>query len=275
MARVERGNTRPGQVAMQSSARHETRRCIGHLKGLLLASAALISAATSFASAETINNTTRTVTTAVTYPDYLFIATTGTGTLTISSGGTVSHPKYGDIGQKAGSSGTVTVTGTGSQWTSGSSITVGDAGVGTLDILQGGVVSDTVGYVGYTKGGSGTVTVDGDGSLWTNSSILYVGGLYGSGSLTIQNGGSVEAGTSSGYTSIGYSSTSTGTITVTGKDSSLVSHGQLSVGSYGNGTLNVEDGATVSDTQGVIASQVGGTGTATVTGADSSWTNST
>ncbi len=274
-ARVGRGNTRPGQVAMQSSARNETPRCIGHLKGLLLASAAFISAATSFASAETINNTTRTVTTAVTYPDYLFIATTGTGTLTISSGGTVSHPKYGDIGQKAGSSGTVTVTGTGSQWTSGSSITVGDAGVGTLDILQGGVVSDTVGYVGYTKGGSGTVTVDGDGSLWTNSSILYVGGLYGSGSLTIQNGGSVEAGTSSGYTSIGYSSTSEGTVTVTGEGSSLVSHGQLGVGSYGKGTLNVEDGATVSDTQGVIATQAGSTGTATVTGADSSWTNST
>ena len=36
------------------------------------------------------------------------------------------------------------------------------------------------------------VTVDGAGSTWTNSGDLYVGNYYGSGTLSITNGGSVS-----------------------------------------------------------------------------------
>jgi T5SS/PEP-CTERM-associated repeat protein len=56
------------------------------------------------------------------------VGNTGTGTLTIANGGTVSSP-FGlasVIGSLAGSQGTVTVTGAGSTWTqSNGSITVG------------------------------------------------------------------------------------------------------------------------------------------------------
>jgi hypothetical protein len=41
----------------------------------------------------------------------------GTGTLSVQNGGTVSNATNGEIGVNAGSTGTVTVTGAGSSWT--------------------------------------------------------------------------------------------------------------------------------------------------------------
>ena len=47
------------------------------------------------------------------------------------------------------------------------------------------------------------------------------------------------------------------------------------MGSFGDGTLSVEAGGTVSNTVGILGNYSGSTGTATVTGAGSAWTNST
>ncbi|MEO8317881.1 MAG: autotransporter domain-containing protein [Bradyrhizobium sp.] len=117
------------------------------------------------------------------------------GTLIIRNGGTVSNG-FGYIAQYAGATGAVTVDGAGSTWINRRDLSVGGAygaGIGTLTIRNGGVVSTGGGgYVAADIGSTGTVTVDGAGSTWTNSGSLTVGNL-GSGTLTIRNGGVVSA----------------------------------------------------------------------------------
>jgi T5SS/PEP-CTERM-associated repeat protein len=113
-----------------------------------------------------------------------------------------------------GSTGVVTVDGTGSNLSvqsDGGLILVGNVGNGTLNVTNGGNVhpdsSDfsilldvgTLGTLNITGGGQavdndgsvlGTVTVDGAGSTWTNVASLSV-----SGTLTVTNGGMVQAPT--------------------------------------------------------------------------------
>jgi len=71
----------------------------------------------------------------------LIVGADGTGTLTVSDGGTVGSSS-GVVGNSPGSIGTVTVTGEGSTWAmSGDTLLVGDLGAGTLTIADGGTVN--------------------------------------------------------------------------------------------------------------------------------------
>lgn len=108
--------------------------------------------------------------------------------LTIS-GGTVTNYR-GYIGYYSAGTGTVTVTGASSVWSNANTLTVGYYGTGTLNIENGGSVSNTNGYVGDNS--SGTVTVTGANSTWENSGILTVG-RSGTGTLTIEDGAQVTA----------------------------------------------------------------------------------
>ncbi len=115
----------------------------------------------------------------------------GNGTLDITNGGTVNN-SYGYIGQNAGSIGKVTVDKSNSAWTCIKYLYVGYYGDGTMNITGGGnVISEWDGGIGYELGSTGAVTVDGPGSTWTNNDALYVG-RYGSGTLTITDGGLVS-----------------------------------------------------------------------------------
>ena len=60
--------------------------------------------------------------------------------------------------------------------------------VGSLEIINGGTLSDSQGPVGRFAGAIGTVTVDGAGSAWLHSDDFYVGG-EGTGTVSILNGG--------------------------------------------------------------------------------------
>ena len=130
----------------------------------------------------------------------------GTGVLTITNGGTVSN-YYGILGYYAGSSGTVTVDGVGSSWTSTGRLLVGrNAGSGVLNIIDGGTVNSARGNIGGSQANSsGLVTVDGVGSRWLNSGDLLVGD-DGEGDLAISNGGLVRV---TGAMSMGGSSQNT------------------------------------------------------------------
>ncbi|WP_164477522.1 autotransporter outer membrane beta-barrel domain-containing protein [Pannonibacter phragmitetus] len=126
----------------------------------------------------------------------LFIGRVNNGTLTIENGGAVSSTN-GFVGQFDGSTGAVTVTGAGSTWTNSDELYIGEDGTGTLTIAAGGSVSNVSGYIGDGIG-SGLVTVsgadsNGNASSWTNSSTLDVG-YYGTGTLTIADGGEVRVG---------------------------------------------------------------------------------
>jgi T5SS/PEP-CTERM-associated repeat protein/autotransporter-associated beta strand protein len=132
------------------------------------------------------------------------------GTLSISNGAAVSSLDSGDIGYNPSSAGTVSVSGDGSQWNIGGGLSVGNSGSGTLNVLNGGTVNSSgpAAQVGYNLGSTGAVKVDGTSSTWTNSGDLLVG-CYGSGSLTIANGGNV---TVSGTTYLARYPGSTGVI---------------------------------------------------------------
>ena len=137
----------------------------------------------------------------------------GTGTMNILNGGTVSSDGgiIGDFG-----TGTVTVDGPGSNWTTTGDLQVGDSGTGAMSITGGGMVSNNNAEIG--NNGTGTVTVDGPGSTWTNNGFLTVADS-GMGTLSITHGAKVSA-------SDGANINAQGTVTVgtvTGDAASLIS----------------------------------------------------
>ncbi len=110
-----------------------------------------------------------------------FVGYSGYGTLTVDSDSDL-YSYFVTIGSSSGSTGVVTVAGTGSTWTNGNTINVGQSGNGTLNIIGGGAVSSNPGlsseYAACTIGssmGMGVVMIDGAGSNWTNTGSLAVG----------------------------------------------------------------------------------------------------
>ena len=199
----------------------------------------------------------------------------GAGTLNLSAGGDFNFGTGLVLGSGPTGSGTVTIDGAGSRLFGTGSVIVGLAGVGTLAVQNGGTLSDFGGFVGDLPGSRGTVTVSGAGSTWTNTGTIQVGAL-GSGALTIENGGTVNSG---GGGSIGLSAGSTGTVTVTGPGSTWNNSpgGGLNIGSFGTGTLTIANGGMVINNTAFtanIGNGAGSQGTVTVTGAGSSWSNS-
>ena len=179
--------------------------------------------------------------------DELGIGYQGNGSLSIRDGVVVNSLK-GYIGYKFGSTGVVTVDGTGSTWNNSSNLFVGFHGNGTLNITNVGTVNSGYGsgycYIGYS-GSTGVVTVDGTGSTWTNGSGIDVGNS-GDGTLNITGGGTVSAGYES---HIGDNSGSVGVVTVDGTGSTWTIGRDLHVGRDGDGTLNITGGGAVTVTE--------------------------
>ena len=200
----------------------------------------------------------------------LCVGESGTGALTIQSGGQVIGLFDDRLGLASTARGTVIVDGTGSTWdTGGETLHVGYCGTGIVIIRNGGYVNSGYVRVGNKEGSSGTVTVEGVGSMWRTVFDLYVGNS-GTGTLNIQNGGQVSS--SLGLTYLGYNSGSNGTVTVDGLGSNLTNSGCLEVGFLGNGTLNIQNGGQVSSDGGFLGESNGSSGTATVDGSGSKWT---
>jgi T5SS/PEP-CTERM-associated repeat protein len=227
----------------------------------------------------------------------LHVGHVGSGTLTVSDGGTVvvdgaiyaslnNLLGNGTISAKGGvldaelvfdaahglqtsatfgSAGIITITQSASN-----ALGVGYKGIGSLQITEGVSVASSDAYLGYFSGSSGTVTVTGSGSKWTSSRYLSVGDS-GTGTLNIEAGGQVS--NSSGFVALGYRPGSSGTATVTGSGSMWTNYGVLLVGPSGTGTLNIEAGGLVSNSYGSIGEFSIATGSVTVTGSGSIWTN--
>jgi T5SS/PEP-CTERM-associated repeat protein len=198
------------------------------------------------------------------------VGDSGTGTLTIEDGGSVSSLVDALIGVEMGSTGTAIVTGGNSTWNIGS-LVVGGRGTGILMVQAGGKVSTSAaGVIGLSLGSSGTVTIAGSGSTWTSSGVRV--GVFGMGTLTIESAASVSnMGTTASF--IGESGGSNGSVTVTGAGSKWSSSSELHVGESGMGQLNVLSGATVSNSNGFLGVMASSTGTATLSGSGSTWTN--
>ena len=145
--------------------------------------------------------------------------TVGTATLLVNSGSTISSGASVDnyISYDAGTTGVVTVDGSGSSWTmssvwsggyggvygycNASDLYLGFLGNGYLNVTNGGFVSSHYTWIGARPGSLGVANVDGAGSTWNITSdydfqaygafVLNVG-WRGNGVLNITNGGAVH-----------------------------------------------------------------------------------
>ena len=164
----------------------------------------------------------------------------GTGTLTVAEGVEVTS-EDGIIAYLSGSTGEVTVSGSGSKWVTGDSLHVGSSGNGTLVVETGGMVDGLETHIARYSGSTGTATVTGMNSRFTTSKGFYVG-YYGSGKLNIRDGGQVY----SQFGHLGSESGGTGVATVSGTNSKWINTSSLSVGYEGAGMLAVTAGGSVS-----------------------------
>ena len=192
----------------------------------------------------------------------LHVGDGGTGSLLIENGAEVNSGS-GRIGQEDGLPGTVTVTGSDSDWEIVGAL---DISPGDLTISAGGFVSSGDGFIGGGEAGSATVT--GGGSAWFNTGLFIIG-TEGTGSLDIADSGLVLS--DSGF--LGLFPGTSGTVTVDGAGSNWIDLSDVFVGYNGSGTLNITNGGSVSNTAGFVGSFAGSNGTALVDGLGSTWTN--
>lgn len=169
------------------------------------------------------------------------------------------------IGQNAGQSGALEVTGSDAALTAASGVFVGFSGGGTLGISGGGVVNNGGATIAATGTSTGSVTVDGEGSA-LNSAGLTVGN-EGEGTLDITNGGYVFSTSSA----IGFGSTGSGAVTIDGAGSLWESLYSLHVGYEGSAALDITNGGAMSSHTAYVGFVAGSTGAVTVDGAGSSW----
>ncbi len=229
----------------------------------------------------------------------------GTGTLDIGNGGSLVTDElytvvnnYGlSIGSEASGTGTVNVGSGGSIRVTDNNLLVGQVGTGTLNInAQGTVIADRGVYLGAAAGSSGTATVNAGGTLraaqvvvgnaqHSNGDMTVSGSnalveadsvwvaSSGDGSLRVDNGGVVRAtievmaerynGTGSGEFG------QAGTITVSGAGSAIEA-GTVRTSNH----LLIENGGAIRSNEARIKdSYSAAAGTATITGAGSTWAN--
>jgi T5SS/PEP-CTERM-associated repeat protein len=172
------------------------------------------------------------------------------GTLAISDGATVTTDTTGIdgtnstvVGTEAGSSGTITIDGEGSQLESKGDMAIGYSGDGVVQITNGGalLIDGNIFRIGRNDGSNGTLTVtDSGSSVSAPDATMYVG-YGGSGTVNVEDGGSLSVQA----TSIGGQEDGTGVVNIDG-DGTQADLGTLTVGDGGDGTLNITGGAAVS-----------------------------
>jgi T5SS/PEP-CTERM-associated repeat protein len=208
----------------------------------------------------------------------LNIATFGKGEVSVLDGARVvgSGTVGAGILGNSTANGSVLVQGNGSTWEG--SLTVGDYGTGTLKIEDGARMrgfNATAAWLtlGRQLGSSGIAIVEGIGSTIDISDLTV--GYDGSGTLTIQNGGTVYSNGEHGYddTHIGSQPQAHGAVTVDGPSSSWTNRSEIAVGYRGTGSLTIQNGGKVTSRDGYIAAETGSIGSVTISGAGSTWTN--
>lgn len=184
-----------------------------------------------------------------------YVGDSGTGTLTITNGGTVVDANV-FVGNSAGATGSVLVDGVGSSWITTNGLVVGYSGQGTLVISNGATATSSFAAVGgITAGSGGSVVIDGAGSSWTVNTMFL--GNNTTGSLAVTHGGSLTTNA----TLIGNGMGSNGRITIDGAGSSWTSLSNVSIGEFGTGALTISNGGAVSvGGQLLIANQAGSNG---------------
>ena len=195
------------------------------------------------------------------------------GTLAVEGGGDVivEDVRVG-ITTSSSSTSTATITGGGSTLLT-TQLSVGFAGMGTLDVTAGGDVESSSGVIGAISTATGIVTVDGNGSTWDAGPLTV--GRSGVGRLDIEAGGLVESTSAT----LGDEASGVGTVTVDGTlgNSRWINSGSLTIGGFGvgagEGRLDIKAGGLVESASGQLGSDRESMGTVNVDGANSRWFN--
>ena len=182
----------------------------------------------------------------------LQVGVTGTGSLLIQNGGTLTQASgaaFTVIG-----TGSITINGQGSTYSTPNDLLLGrGTGTNAITVENGGQLYTGNAFVGEGSSSVSTnisATVTGAGSYWNAGEFLGVGGGPNAATLTISDGATVTAQSTVAIESIG--SGATGIATVTGPGSQLLLPGTaLAVGEFinggeGNGTLTISNGGLVS-----------------------------
>ncbi|MEM7304698.1 MAG: autotransporter domain-containing protein, partial [Pseudomonadota bacterium] len=183
------------------------------------------------------------------------VGNNGQGSLSIFDGGLVDVGRDARVADTASAMGEVSVAGVSngvrSTWDINRDLEIGNSGMATLNISQGGLVAVGRNVRVADNGPSiGSITVDGssDGfrSTWDISNSLDVGD-NGQGTLNILNGGLVNSNNDG---RIGDQNGSTGIVTVDGVSNGLRSSWTIGddafFGFRGQATLNIQNGGFVS-----------------------------
>lgn len=195
----------------------------------------------------------------------VLVGNDGAGTLTIENGGKVVSGAFSAVGWGDGSTGTATITGTGSEWKFLEQLDIGSSGKGELTVSDGGKLTGDIVYVGAYGSGEGTLTITGKGSVAALTDDMMVGNDEGQGKLTVSDGALLT----SARLVLGNLEDSTGNVTVTGSGSKIIT-GNVFVGRDGQGTLNINAGGSLSGKALNIGMYEGSNGAVEVIGKDSS-----
>jgi T5SS/PEP-CTERM-associated repeat protein len=145
---------------------------------------------------------------------------------------------------------------------------VGESGTGTFAIESNGRADVGFMNLGQNVGSSGTVTVGGPNTVLDGSESVTVG-FNGTGSLTLQNGGKIATAS---FVKVGNALGSSGTVNITGLNSTWNQGSVLTVGDSGDGNFGIQSSALVNTADQVLIGNLAtGVGTAVVTGTDSTW----
>ena len=196
----------------------------------------------------------------------------GGGTINVSGAGTLAIGSYTYIARDGDNAdiSTLNITG-GGDVTSANGVYVnyynaGGGAVAKINVDGSGSTWTTSGTVNFGRYGSTTMNIKNGGAVTQNSGTMDMAGLAGSSStLNIASGGTLA------NDSLVVGQTGTGAVTVDGSGSLLTTSGNLILGNYGSATLDITDGANVSanGTTTRIGFRSGASGTLVVSGAGS------
>ena len=191
------------------------------------------------------------------------VASNGTGTVNVTSGGTLSNSSTTTIGSGETGDGRVFVRNPGSTWTMGSSLTVGGQGRGEMTISSAGQVT-TVGGVtlGDDDTGSGEVNLANFGSSWDSLNLTI--GDAGAGEVNVTS----DAQLNTGQVVFGSQSSGTGRATIA-SGGRLTTPTSIFVGLSGTGHLEVLSGGEVHSGAVLIGDNLTAEGRVLLTGTDS------
>lgn len=183
-----------------------------------------------------------------------YIGRAGAGALTVQNGGSAIFGNL-TLGLQGTGAGVLNITDAGSRVAT-STIEVGVTGTGTLNILNGGVLTSTTGRLGRLGvGKADTVVVSGPGSRWDVGGVFY----GHNGSITISDGGVMTAGTARLGQAGLLGGASLLNMTVTGAGSRFETTGALilATGANDKGAITIADGGVVKAGDGTLAMGTG------------------